>query len=156
MDDRMMTLLSFIADQIVDRQDLFEEEARIMEALLNSGCVLQEADAALTLMQSLVQKEADGLFGGFCTTPCMRIMNREERSRFSIDAFGFVLKLTNLGIISTNQREELLERAMATYPQRVGLEQIRILVALTLFFNPHGQETGGSTEGQSIKKMSWN
>jgi Smg protein len=154
--ERMMTLFSFIADQVQDKQDLFDEEGKIMEALLNSGCILQEADAALTLMQTLVQKESDGLFAGLCTPACMRTMNREERSWFTIDAFGFVTKLTNLGIVSEDQREELLERAMTAYPRRVGLDQIKTLVAFTLFSHSRDQYEDDPVPGWSIRKTSWN
>ncbi len=118
-----MDLFSLIADQVRNKQDLFDDEGKIMQALLNSGFRLQEADAALTLMQTLVQKQSESFF---TTKPKassvrMRSMNREERERFTIDAFGFVSKLTHLGIIAEDQREELLEKAMTTYTERIEL-----------------------------------
>jgi len=156
LDERMMTLFSFIADQVQNKQELFDEEGKIMEALLKNGCVVQEADAALTLMQALVQKESDSLFAGFCTPVSMRTMNREERKRFTIEAFGFVTKLTNLGIVSEDQREELLEQALTVYPGRVELDQIKTLVAFTLFSNSQEQDTNAPEVGRHIKKNSWN
>ena len=53
MDDRMMHLFSLIADQVQNKQELFDEEGKIMQALLNDGYRLHEADAALMLMQTL-------------------------------------------------------------------------------------------------------
>ncbi len=152
----MMTLFSFIADQIQDKQQLFDEEGKIMEALLNNGCILQEADAALTLMQTMVQKESDNLFAGQRTPVSMRTMNREERDRFAIEAFGFITKLTCLGIVSEDQREELLDRAMAVYPERIGLEHIKSLIAFTLFTNYQDQEANPPAFGRRIRKTSWN
>ena len=114
MNGIMMDLLSLIADQVRDKQDLFDNEGKIMQVLLNSGCRLHEADAALTLMQTLVQKQSENYFTSAqnVASDRMRVMNREERDRVAIDAFAFASKLVRLGIISDDEREELLEEAM--------------------------------------------
>ena len=62
MNDQMMNLFSLIADQVRDKQELFDNEGKIMQALLNSGFRLREADAALMLMQALVQKQSESFF----------------------------------------------------------------------------------------------
>ena len=158
MDEQMMNLFSIIADQVRNKQELFDNEGKIMQALLNSGFRLQEADAAITLMQTLVQKQSENFF---TTEPKasplhMRAMNREERDRFSVDAFGFISKLTHLGMISEDQREELLEKAMTAYTERIELDHIKNLIAFTLFVSPLERETGSSGNLRRIKKTAWN
>ncbi len=135
VDERMMHLFSLIAEQVSDKQELFDNEGKIMAALVDCGCLLHEADAALTLMQHLVQKETDDMFLRSETgrTKGMRAMNRQERIRFTTEAFGFVSRLSLLGIISGDRREEILEKAMDMYPERIELSQIKTLVAFTLF-----------------------
>jgi len=153
----MMNLFSLIAEQIRDRQELFDNEGKIMQTLLNNGHRLQDADAALTLMQELVRTEADRFFGPERSKQhplATRTMSREERSRFSVEAFGFVTKLTHLGIISEEQREDLLERAMAVYPNRIEFDHIKSLIAFNLFTNP--QERDQSAAFRRIKDTSWN
>lgn len=154
----MMDLFSLIADQVRNKQELFDNEGKIMQALLNSGFRLQEADAALTLMQVLVQKQSESFFtsGQKASSVRMRAMNREERERFTIDAFGFVSKLTHLGIIAEDQREELLEKAMTTYTERIELEDIKNLIAFILFVSPQEREYGSSAVLRRIKKTAWN
>jgi len=154
----MMTLVSLIADQVQNKQELFDNEGKIMQTLLNSGYRLYEADAALTLMQTLVRKQSEEMFPAApsVSRAGMRTMNREERYRFSIDAFGFVTKLTCLGMISEDQREELLERAMATYAERIDLDHIKNLVAFTLFFAHQEQDPNAPAVGRRIKNTSWN
>jgi uncharacterized protein Smg (DUF494 family) len=157
VDERMMHLFSLIADQVQDKQELFDEEGKIMQALLNDGCRLQEADAALTLMQALVQKQTEGFFATTISSSLgMRAMNREERDRFAIDAFAFATKLTHLGIITADQREELLERAMTTYLERIELVDIKSLIAFTLFAGHHDSDIGAPSIGRRTKKTSWN
>jgi len=158
VDEQMMDLFSLIADQVRNKQELFDNEGKIMQALLNSGFRLQEADAAITLMQALVQKQSESFF---TTEPKassirMRAMNREERERFTIDAFGFVSKLTHLGIIAEDQREELLEKAMTTYTERIELADIKNLIAFILFVSPPDREYNASAGLRRIKKTAWN
>src|SRR5512147_2339808 len=154
----MITLFSLIANEVQSKQELFDEEGKIMQALLNSGCRLQEADAALTLMQTLVQRHSEEIFTERPAAPAisMRTLTREERDRFTGDAFGFVTKLTSLGIIGEDQREELLERAMTVYTERIELDHIKTLVAFTLFVHPHEQDVNAPAVSRRIKKTSWN
>ncbi len=157
MDERMITLFSLIANEVQTKQELFDEEGKIMQALLNNGCRLQEADAALTLMQTLVQKQSEEVFPERpAAAISMRTLNREERCRFTVDAFGFVTKLTSLGIIGGDQREELLERAMTVYTERIDLDLIKTLVAFTLFVHPHEHDVNAPAISRRIKKTSWN
>ncbi len=153
----MMHLFSLIADQVQNRQELFDEEGKIMQALLNDGYRLHEADAALTLMQTLVQKQSEELFApADIPSSGLRAMNREERERFTIDAFGFVTKLTHLGIISGDQCEELLERAMTVYTERIELDHIKTLIAFTLFAPHHESIANDKIIIRQIRTTAWN
>jgi uncharacterized protein Smg (DUF494 family) len=158
LDEQMMDLLSIIADQVRNKQELFDNEGKIMQTLLNSGFRLTEADAALTLMQTLVQNQSDSLVAREqkASSVRMRAMNREERERFTVDAFSFVSKLTHLGIISEDQREELLEKAMTAYTERIALDDIKNLIALIFFVSPHEREQNSSANLRRIKDTAWN
>lgn len=158
MDELMMNMFSLIADQVRNRQELFEEEGKIMQTLINVGYPLLQADAALTLMQNLVQKQSEKFFGPdqarHIHISGMRTMNSEERRRFTTEAFAFALKLTHLGVLSEDQREELLERAMTLYTERIELGHIKPLVAFMLF--TVSGEHHNSPEEPGIKESAWN
>jgi uncharacterized protein Smg (DUF494 family) len=158
VDELMMHLFSLIAEQVQNKQELFEEEGKIMQALLNDGYRLHEADAALTLMQTLVQKQSEELFTptAIPSRSGLRAMNREERGRFTIDAFSFVTKLTHLGIISEDQCEELLERAMTVYTERIELDHIKSLIAITLFVPHYERVANDKTIIRQIRTTAWN
>ncbi len=153
----MMNLFSIIADQVRTKQELFDDEGKIMQALVNSGYRLQEADAALTLMQTLVQREVDNLIDPERALHSVRIrtMTAEERERFTSDAFGFVLKLALLGIISEEQREDIIEKAMNTFRTRIDLDCIKMLIAFTVFAAPHGEPMANPSP-RRIRKTAWN
>jgi len=154
----MINLFSLIAGQVRHREDLFDDEGKIMEALLNSGYRLHEADAALTLMQTLVHKENEQFFGlDRGAAPCsIRSMTREERARFSVEAFGFLSKLAHLGIISEELREELIDRAMTVYMDRIEFEHVKALIAFTLFTSPLERDHAAQASLRRIQDTSWN
>jgi uncharacterized protein Smg (DUF494 family) len=156
----MINLFSLIADQVRDKQELFDKEDKIMQMLLNNGYCVHEADAALMLMQTFVQRQPDEFFPlktAMSALP-IRVMNREERDRFSVDAFGFVSKLTRLGIVSEAQREEILEKALTVCTGRIELDHMKSLVALTLFALPLEQnnDAPADTHRRRIKRTAWN
>jgi len=157
LDERIMNLVSLITDQVQTKQDLFSNEGKIMDSLMNSGYRLHEADAALTLMQALSQSEENGLSGEERTvlSDGMRSMSTEERSRFTIEAFAFITKLSSLNIISGEQREEILDKALSLHSGRIELSRMKSLLALDLFAD--GQEYGSILDpAQNRKDTVWN
>jgi uncharacterized protein Smg (DUF494 family) len=157
LDERIMHLVSLITDQVQTRQELFSNEAKIMDSLMSSGYRLHEADAALTLLQALSQNDDDRRTGEerVVLKDGMRSMNTEERSRFTIEAFGFITKLSHLNIISEEQREETLDKALSIHSGRIGLSQMKSLLALDLF--SHGLEHESMLDpGPDHKGTIWN
>ncbi len=152
----MIQLVTLIAEQVRDRKDIFDREGAIMQILLNSGYPLQEVNAALTVVQKLVQERADGLIPTTEETPVARVMGRGERSRFTLEAFGFVTRLARLGIISDDHREDLLEKAMVVYAGRIELYQIKTLVALVLFTGEYDEGNAESQPALAADGTMWN
>lgn len=158
MEDRIMSLFSLIAEQVDHQQDLFTNEGPIMDRLLSSGYHLYEADTALTLMQNLVQGQAEDLAPrrGGAAAVLFRSLNQEERARFTLEAFGFVTKLCHLGIISEDLREELIEKAMAAHTGRIGLDQMKSLIALVLFAPGQDHEETVHSLLTRMRNTAWN
>jgi uncharacterized protein Smg (DUF494 family) len=86
-----------------------------------------------------------------------RAMTNEERGRFTIEAFSFVSKLTHLGIVSEDQREDVLERSLELYNGRIELDQVKALVAFSVFAanNVEYDDTPSSSR-RRIKRTAWN
>ncbi len=153
----MMNMFSLIADQVCHRQELFDNEARIMQTLLNDGYHIQEADAALTLMQNIV-RQTDPFFGPDdqpAEQTAVRTMSNEERRRFTTEAFAFALKLTHLGVLTEEEREELLERAMNQHRERIGLDEVKGLVTFMLFTSSREREESARSAQRRIKPTDW-
>lgn len=153
-----MHLFSIIAGQVRNKQDLFTKEGKIMDALLSRGCHLVEADTALMLMQEIARQQTEQFFDpdNIPSSAGVRAMNTEERSRFTLEAFGFVSKLAHLGLISEAQREALLDKALATRKRRIDLDHVKTLVALFLFTESRGHGDGHPPLARRIRDTAWN
>jgi uncharacterized protein Smg (DUF494 family) len=158
LDERIMHLFSIIAGQVQNRQDLFTKEGKIMDALLSRGCHLVEADTALMLMQEMVRRRTEQFFDpdAFPSSAGMRAMNTEERSRFTLEAFGFVTKLAHLGLISEVQREALIEKALTGQGGRIDLDHVKALAALFLFIEDHGHDDAHHPIPRRMRDTAWN
>jgi len=157
LDERIINLVSLIAEQVQTKQELFSNEGKIMDSLMNSGYRLHEADAALTLMQTLAQNEEEAYSAeGDAPIPAgMRAMNTEERARFALEAFSFITKLAHLGIITGDLREELIEKALTLHSRKIELAHVKTLIALNLFAD--AQEDEDLLESPlSLKGTAWN
>jgi len=58
------------------------------------------------------------------TPQFFRVLNEAERTVISPDAFGYIIKMIALGILSFDESESLIERAMTSGFLPVGLEDI--------------------------------
>jgi Smg protein len=130
MENMIMDLVSLIADQVQTRKDLFRNEGEIMDSLMSSGYRLQEANAVLSLLQSLAKDEAPE--GPRTGAPALRSLTSRERKRFTLEAFGFITKLCTLGIMNEDQREECIEKAMSLRKGRIELDEVKSLISFTV------------------------
>jgi Smg protein len=74
------------------------------------------------------------------TARATRIFNDVERAHLDIHAQGYIIYLEQIGILSAEQRELLIDRLMALGTDEVDIEQIKWVVLMVLFSQP-GQET---------------
>ena len=135
VDERMMHLFSLIAEQVSDKQELFDNEGKIMAALVDSGCHLHEVDAAITLMQSLVRARTDDIFCAASPgrTKGLRAMDVGRSASALRPRPSGSSPASRSSALSPGDRREILERAMDVFPERIELSQIKTLVAFTLF-----------------------
>lgn len=70
----------------------------------------------------------------------IRVFNEVEQARLDSQSQGYIVYLEQIGILSPEQRELLIDRLMALGNDDVNIEQIKWVVLMVLFSQP-GQET---------------
>lgn len=63
----------------------------------------------------------------------LRILSHAERYQFTPDAYGFVLKILNLGLIDDEQLEMILDRGSMLGARPVSLDQVKLIASSFVF-----------------------
>jgi len=61
-----------------------------------------------------------------------RILHEVEKSAFSIESQGYLIQLSELGLLDDRDLEVVIERAMQTGYERLSVEEVREIVAVLL------------------------
>jgi len=57
-----------------------------------------------------------------------RVLGPHERGRFAPDAWGHLMTLSGAGLISADEMESLIERALSQIEGRIALDDLRALM----------------------------
>lgn len=66
----------------------------------------------------------------------LRVYHGDELDRLDVDCRGFLLSLEQLGVLNAEQRELVLDRALALDQDRVELDDLKWVVLMVLFNQP--------------------
>ncbi len=73
------------------------------------------------------------------TARAVRVFSGDEQLRLDTDCRGYLQHLENIGILSSAQRELVIDRLMALEAEDIDIEQVKWVVLMVLFSQP-GQE----------------
>lgn len=120
-----------------DNQDNLREE------LLAAGFPNDEVKSAFTWLDGLAQqRQLPLVFGPSSAT---RLYTREEISKLSADCRGFLMYLEQLGIITAQSRELVIDRLMAL-KEDIDLERVKWVCLLVMMNEPEADEAFGHLE----------
>jgi uncharacterized protein Smg (DUF494 family) len=67
-------------------------------------------------------------FEAYSASRSMRVMGPHERTRFTSDAWGHLMKLSRSGVLNTVELEHVIERALMQIDGRILLPDLRGLL----------------------------
>jgi len=135
--DRVLAIVSLIAQYVMEEREFFSE-SDIVEELLGEGFDAEEIDAAFTWMERISLETRDSSNTVELKQPTSRVYTFDEEQLLSLEARGFLVRLRSLGILDDELQEEIIDRASRLHDEEVSLDEIKSLTALVLF--SHTQE----------------
>ena len=74
------------------------------------------------------------------TARTIRVFSERESARLDLDSRGYIMYLENIGILSSMQRELVIDRLLALDAAQIDIEQVKWVVLMVLFSQPdqHG------------------
>lgn len=138
MRERVLAIVSFIAQYFLDDRDMMTE-SDLVEELLAVGFDADEIDAAFCWMES--QALSAPLAEAGLGTPSMsyRVFTNEENQAMSAEARGFLTRLRSMGLIDAEVQEEVIAKAVQMAEDEVTLKEIKTITVLAMFANSHNE-----------------
>ena len=139
MDTRILEIVFYLMDYIQGSDDQMPSLTQYSSDLKNLGYSKEEISSAYSWILNHLGSSGDNLYSAFPRQPgSSRVLTDLERAQLTPEAHGFLLKLSNLGIINTEQLEKILDRLGLGGPRSITPEQVK-LIASAIVFSEYGE-----------------
>jgi Smg protein len=137
MNDNVLDILIYLFENYLD-SDAIPQANRdaLREELEHAGFAESGISRALEWLEGL---SADTTVVADAQMRSFRVFSGHEQVRLTADVRGYLLQLENIGILSPQQRELVVDRLLALNAEEVDIEQVKWVVLMVLFSQP-GQE----------------
>jgi len=142
MNDSVLDILIFLFDNFMDVEDAPPpEQAVLRQALEEAGFAAPAIERALVWLEGLTGDEGEGMPDvAAAAKEAIRVFSGQEQARLDTDVRGYILHLEQEGILSTRQREHVIDRLLALDAEDIDIEQVKWVVLMVLFSQPGEEE----------------
>jgi Smg protein len=133
--ERILAIVTLIAQFVLEERD-FHSEGEMVEELLAEGFGQEEIEAAFSWMENTVLPNPPTL-NWTPEVKTHRVFTYQETRSLSGESLGLLMRLRTMGILDDQMHEEIVERAMDGAEEEVGIQELKPLVALTIFARAH-------------------
>jgi len=128
----MFDILVYLFENYV-HADACPEPAQLARKLTAAGFEEDEIAEALEWLSGLRQLSDGERPAHFARAGSLRIYGEDEQVRLGVECRGFLLFLENAGILDSECREMIVERALALGETEIELENLKVIVLMVLW-----------------------
>ena len=139
-------LLYLFEHYIYDQPELAQNPDSLQNNLLQAGFSASEVNRAFVWLETLAQDRPAPAFP--TVRGPVRLLAGIELERFDLEARGFLMFLEHNGVITAEQRELVIDRAMALELDEVALDDLKWVVLMVLFNQPGSEAAFAWMESQ--------
>lgn len=134
MNERVVEILIYIMSEIRADQQVSGDLDLLSKDLIQQGYTESEISSAFTWLLSRLRSDSEELVEQQSPSfkSSLRHLHEIERSVISVEAYGYLLQLKELGIIQEPDVEQVLERAMMMGASHIAVHDIKSIVASML------------------------
>jgi Smg protein len=145
MKETVLDVLMYLFESFVDSEDDPEPDRNeLRDELERAGFGDREIDRALEWLDGL--NFTDVAPAATSSSAAFRVYDVSERDRFDAAARGYLLHLEQVGILSPDQRELVIDRLLALDSDEIDIEQIKWVVMMVLFSQPGNEQAYSQME----------
>jgi len=136
--ERILRIVGIIATSFLSEDD-FSSEEQIVENLLSAGFRQDEIEAAFGWIESVALEPEEELCAEPLSVP-LRMFDHSEERIISKRGRGYLTRLLQQGLISSELAEDVILRACYQECDRLSLREIKKLVTMVMLSeNQHGK-----------------
>lgn len=141
MYERIVDIIVYVMSELKSKKDIKKVN---LEELHSRGYTSAEISTALSwIVDRMAFNEKILPFGNKTEPLSFRILQESEKELFTPEAWGELVSMNNLGIISNENIEALIDKAMLIGMYKIDLKELKIFVANSIFFKEY-DNIGGS------------
>jgi uncharacterized protein Smg (DUF494 family) len=139
VDSRILEIVFCLMDFVQDGDDQTINLPEYSSNLKNLGYTDEEISTAYNWILNHMGSPSESLYSAFPNVSvATRVLTEVERARLTPEAYGFLLRLANSGIINGEQLEAILDRLAMSGQRVMTPEQIKLIVSAVMF-NEYGE-----------------
>lgn len=141
MYERIVDIIVYVMSELRSKKDIKKVN---LDELQSRGYTSSEISTALSWIADRIAFNERVLPFGVKSEPhSFRVLQESEKELFTPDAWGELVSMNNLGIISNENIETLIDKAMLIGMYKIDLKELKIFVANSIFFMQY-DNIGGS------------
>ena len=138
MKENVLDVLLYLFQNFMDADlDIEPDREFLVDQLVEAGFHDYEIDKAFVWLDDLATNQENQQNNLKGTT--FRLFTDSELDKLDLESRGFLLYLENMGVLTTETRELVIERVMALDSLEMDIERVKWVILMVLFNQP-GQE----------------
>lgn len=146
----MMDILMYLFETYIHSDaELMIDQDELADELSKAGFHQEDIYKALNWLEELaLLQEADSTpyLTGDALTTSMRIYTFEEMLRLDVECRGFILFLEQVGVLTVETREMVIDRVMELEANEFCLDDLKWIIMMVLFNVPGNESAYGQME----------
>jgi Smg protein len=142
-------LLYLFEHYFYDDPDAVRDRDSLQNGLIQAGFSPAEINKAFDWLDELARQRPAAVTPRLDTP--VRVYSEPELDRLDIECRGFLMFLEHSGVIDADQRELVLDRAMALDQDEVDVDDLKWVVLMVLFNQPGSEAAYAWMESQMFE-----
>ncbi len=141
MQERLIEIIVYLLGEFKQPQE-DDNYKDLSKQLVNLGYTESEINLAFSWIFNHLQEQQAAMEGEFEYGPSSsRILHDVERMIISAEAYGYLLQMTHLGLLSDFELELVIERALSIGTSNISIDDVKSIAASIIF----GTESGSNS-----------
>ncbi len=147
MKESILNVLLYLFEHyIYDQPELVQDPDSLQNSLIQAGFSPTEVSRAFDWLETLAMDRPTAVTS--TSRGPTRLFCDAELARFEVEARGFLIFLEHAGVLSAEQRELVIDRAMALDQDEIDLVDLKWVVLMVLFNQPGSEAAFAWMESQ--------